>query len=147
MAKTNIQRKKNEEIPKIKRKQGGARTEPEPETGTVGTVFPAGTAGTVFQEPKPEPCPNCTERQRSPSSGETVRTKTGTARTVPQPNRNRTELNWGPPDKSRIGLLIPSYAFDKIRQEDAFQCVVWTTSRQELVPAKRGETEMGVGQD
>ena len=40
--------------------QGGSRTEPEPETGTVGTVFPetesgTGTAGTVFQEPKPEP--------------------------------------------------------------------------------------------
>ena len=34
-------------------------TEPEPETGTVGTVFPGtergtGTVGTVFQEPKPE---------------------------------------------------------------------------------------------
>ena len=40
--------------------QGGSGTEPEPETGTVGTVFPetesgTGTAGTVFQEPKPEP--------------------------------------------------------------------------------------------
>ena len=39
--------------------QGGSGTEPEPETGTVGTVFPetesgTGTAGTVFQEPKPE---------------------------------------------------------------------------------------------
>ena len=32
---------------------------PEPETGTVGTVFPetesgTGSAGTIFQEPKPE---------------------------------------------------------------------------------------------
>ena len=40
--------------------QGGSGTEPEPETGTVGTVFPetesgTGTAGTVFREPKPEP--------------------------------------------------------------------------------------------
>ena len=40
--------------------QGGSGTEPEPETGTVGTVFPetesgTGTAGTVFQEPEPEP--------------------------------------------------------------------------------------------
>ena len=40
--------------------QGGSGTEPEPETGTVGTVFPetesgTGTAGTVFQKPKPEP--------------------------------------------------------------------------------------------
>ena len=37
--------------------QGGPRTEPEPETGTAGTVFAGterrtGTAGTVFQEPK-----------------------------------------------------------------------------------------------
>ena len=41
-------------------KQGGSETEPEPETGTVGTVSPetesgTGTAGTVCQEPKPEP--------------------------------------------------------------------------------------------
>ena len=40
--------------------QGGPGTEPEPETGTVGTVFAGtergtGTAGTVLQEPKPEP--------------------------------------------------------------------------------------------
>ena len=54
--------------------QGGSGTEPEPETGTVGTVFPetesgTGTAGTVFQEPKPEPEPsfllNCTEIQKN----------------------------------------------------------------------------------
>ena len=43
--------------------QGGSGTEPEPETGTVGTIFPetesgTGTAGTVFQEPKPEPEPS-----------------------------------------------------------------------------------------
>ena len=41
--------------------QDGPGTEPEPETGTVGTVFVGtergtGTAGTVSQEPKPEPC-------------------------------------------------------------------------------------------
>ena len=40
----------------------GPGTEPEPESGTVGTVFAGtergtGTAGTVFQEPKPEPEP------------------------------------------------------------------------------------------
>ena len=40
-------------------RQGGSGTEPEPETGTVRTVFPetesgTGTAETVFQEPKPE---------------------------------------------------------------------------------------------
>ena len=55
--------------------QGGPGTEPEPETGTVGTVFPGtergtGTAGTVFQEPKPEPEPssllNCTETHKNP---------------------------------------------------------------------------------
>ena len=43
--------------------QGGSGTEPEPETGTVGTVFPetesgTGTAGAVFQEPNPEPEPS-----------------------------------------------------------------------------------------
>ena len=43
--------------------QGGSGTELEPETGTVGTVFPetkrgTGTAGTVFQEPKLEPEPS-----------------------------------------------------------------------------------------
>ena len=55
--------------------QGGPGTEPEPETGTVGTVFPGtergtGTAGTVFQEPKPELEPssvlNCTETHKNP---------------------------------------------------------------------------------
>ena len=45
------------------KKQGGPGTEPELETGTVGTVFGGtergtGTAGTVFQEPKPEPEPS-----------------------------------------------------------------------------------------
>ena len=45
------------------KREGGPGTEPEPETGTVETVF-AGTerrtrtAGTVFQEPKPEPEPS-----------------------------------------------------------------------------------------
>ena len=39
--------------------QGGSGTEPEPGTGTVGTVFRetesgTGTAGTVCREPKPE---------------------------------------------------------------------------------------------
>ena len=43
--------------------QGGSGTEPEPETGTVRTIYPetesgTGTAGTVFQEPKPEPEPS-----------------------------------------------------------------------------------------
>ena len=35
--------------------QGGSGTEPEPETGTVGTVSPGTrTVRTIFQEPKPE---------------------------------------------------------------------------------------------
>ena len=39
--------------PKIEKIRDGPGTEPEPETGTVGTVFPGtergiGTAGTVF---------------------------------------------------------------------------------------------------
>ena len=47
-------------LPEMPYLQGGSGTELEPETGTVGTVFPGtesgtGTAGTVFQEPKPEP--------------------------------------------------------------------------------------------
>ena len=49
--------------PLRRKKQGGSGTEPELETGTVRTVFPetesgTGTAGTVFQEPKPEPEPS-----------------------------------------------------------------------------------------
>ena len=75
-------------------------------TGTVRTVFPGtergtGTAGTVFQEPKPEPEPfsllKCTETHKTPSFEEPPEPKTGTARTVPSPNRNRTEP--GPPWK------------------------------------------------
>ena len=57
-------------VSKITFKQNGPRTEPEPETGTVGTVLletevGTGTVGTVFQEPKPGPeqslsCPAAT---------------------------------------------------------------------------------------
>ena len=47
-----------QKLTRISLKQGGPGTEPEPETGTVGTVFAGtergtGTAGTVFQEPEP----------------------------------------------------------------------------------------------
>ena len=50
------------------RKQDGAGTELELETGTVGTVFPetgrgTGTIGTVFQKPKPEPEPSLSGKQ------------------------------------------------------------------------------------
>ena len=53
------------------------RVAQEPETGTVGTVFPetesgTGTAGTVVQEPKPEPEPSFPVKlywkQRNPSN-------------------------------------------------------------------------------
>ena len=151
----------------------GPGAEPEPETGTVGTVFAGtelgtGTAGTVFQEPKPEPEPsslwNCAktqtlsflsliflfyqgkisnlpppnpqnpwERQRkyqnkrgnsllkinqgnpknqgkegqgkTPFLEEPPEPKTGTARTVPSPNRNRTEPNRGHPDLCHFGAF------------------------------------------
>ena len=56
--------------------QGGPGTEPEPETGNRRNRFPTGTergtetAGTVFQEPKPEPelssLLNCTETHNPP---------------------------------------------------------------------------------
>ena len=65
--------------------QGGPGTEPEPETGTVGTVFPGTergtrTAGTVFQGPKPSPSSllHCTETHKNP-----------------KPESNRTEPNRG----------------------------------------------------
>ena len=78
---------------------------PEPETGTVGTVFPetevgTGTVGTVFQEPKPEPClsvkpelkqkkpfPETNRRNREPEPLEPSH-----SRTVTEPNRTGTTL-------------------------------------------------------
>ena len=83
--------------------QGGSGTEPEPGTGTVRTAFPeteSGTgtaaAGTVFREPKPEPEPSFPLKQywkqrKTRFAEEPSEPKTGTARTVPPPNRNRTE--------------------------------------------------------
>ena len=76
--------------------QGGPGTEPEPETGTVGTVFPGtergtGTAGTVVQEPKPEPEPssllNCTETHKNPLLGGTAGTenRNRSNRSIPKP--------------------------------------------------------------
>ena len=79
-----------QECPESQICQKGSGTEPEPETGTVGTVFPetesgTGTAGTVFQEPKPEPEPSLPVetvlKQRKPPFCR------GTARTE---NRNRS---------------------------------------------------------
>ena len=78
--------------------QGGSGTEPELETGTVGTVFPRNRTrnwnhGTVFQEPKPEPEPSLSVKlhchtEKAPSPEKPPEPKTGTARTVPPPNRN-----------------------------------------------------------
>ena len=54
-----------------------------------------------FQEPKPEPnrslLLNCTETQKNLFAEEPPEPKTGTGRTVPPPNRNRTEPNRGHP--------------------------------------------------
>ena len=74
--------------------QGGPGTEPEPETGTVGTVFPGtergtGTAGTVFQELKPEPSSllHCTETHKNPllrgTAGTEIRNRSN--RSIPKP--------------------------------------------------------------
>ena len=83
----------------------------EPETGTVGTFFPraksgTGTAGTSFQEPKPEPEPCLSVKtqlkyRETLSQEEPSEPQTGTARTVPCTNRNRTEPNRGHPAKIR----------------------------------------------
>ena len=63
--------------------QGGSGTEPEPETGTVGTVLPetesgTGTAGTVFQEPKPEPASPVKLYRKTLFAEEPPEPKTGT---------------------------------------------------------------------
>ena len=102
--------------------QGGPGTEPEPETGTVGTVFPGtergtGTAGTVFQEPKPEPSsliktvlnhkkpfPQRNRRNRKPEPLEPFH-----PRTVTEPNPDR-----GHPVLTGIGV---SATFQKFRPE------------------------------
>ena len=91
------------------RVQDDSGTEPEPGTGTVGTVFPetesgTGTAGTVFQEPKAEPSFSVKlylTHRKAFFAEEPPEPKTGTARTVPPPSRNRTEPNRGLPDFSK----------------------------------------------
>ena len=86
--------------------QGGPGTKPEPETGTVGTVFAGtergtGTTGTVFQNRnrnRNRPlCETVLKHTKTLSLKEPPEPKTGTARTVPSPNRNRTEPNRGQP--------------------------------------------------
>ena len=87
--------------------QGGPGTEPESETGTVGTVFAGtergtGTAGTVFRGTETGTGTVLSMKlywntQKTTSLEEPPEPKTGTARTVPSPNRNRTEPNRGHP--------------------------------------------------
>ena len=86
--------------------QRGDPWEVEPETGTVGTVFPGietGTRtvrlGTEEWKPEPEPCfaLQIVER-RNPLPRGTVRApKQETARTAPCASCIRTEPNWGHP--------------------------------------------------
>ena len=64
-----------------------------------------------FPGTKPEPEPssllNCTETHKNPPSlEEPLEPKTGTARTVPSPNRNRTEPNRGHPEGSEFDLRL-----------------------------------------
>ena len=77
------------------------------ETGTVGTVFPETESGTGPPEPfsrnrnrnRNRPfLLNCTEARKSLFAEEPPEPQTGTGRTVPTPNRNRTEPNRGNPD-------------------------------------------------
>ena len=67
-----------------------------------GTGGRTGTAGTVFQEPKPEPEPSLSDRtllkhRETTSPREPSEPKTRTAGTVPCTNRNRAEPNRGHP--------------------------------------------------
>ena len=80
-----------------------AGTEPPLETGTVSPETERGTVGTVCQELKPEAEPSLSvktvlnHKKKNLSRAELSEPKTGTARTVPSTNRNRTEPNRGPP--------------------------------------------------
>ena len=100
--------------------QGGSGTEPEPETGTDGTVFFRNRSrnrnvGTVFQEPKPEPEPCLSATpvliEKSHSRDEPLEPRTGTARTVPFTNRNRTEPNRDHPVPVKTKKLAKSPYF------------------------------------
>ena len=86
----------------------------ELETGTIRTIFPgtkSGTAGTVFQEPKPElePCPfgkTLLKYWETLSTEEPSEPKTGTARTIPCTNSNRTKPNRGHPETRCCGACL-----------------------------------------
>ena len=89
---------------------------------TMGHAPKTGTVRSVFPETEPEPPEplsrnrnrnrnrpfllDCAETQKTPFAMEPPEPKTGTARTVPHPNRNRTELNRGLPV---IGALCSRY--------------------------------------
>ena len=83
--------------------QGGSGTDPEPGTGTVGTVFPetesgTGTAGTFFQEPKPEPEPSFPVKLTQKPFLQRNRQNRKLEPLEPfHPARNRTEPNRGLP--------------------------------------------------
>ena len=90
------------------KRQGGPGTEPEPQTGTVGTVrkrnrnrrnrFPGtetGT-GTVLS------CQTLLKHRKTLFVEEPPEPKTGTDRTFPPPNRNRTEPNRGHSEKGSL---------------------------------------------
>ena len=60
--------------------QGGSGTEPEPETGTVGTVFPETESGTGRNRNRNRPfLVNCTETQKTLFAEEPPEPKTETA--------------------------------------------------------------------
>ena len=87
-------------------RQGGSGTEPE--TGYVGTVF-SGTevgTGTVGATGTGTFCSTSIETEKSFSRDEPSEPKTGTARTVPFTNRNRTEPNRDHPDKGKLAIFF-----------------------------------------
>ena len=88
---------------------GWLGTEAEPETRTIGTVFPEtergiGTVGTVFQEPKPEPEPSLSVKtvlkQKNPFQRGTLRTENpeplepSHTQTETEPNRTGATLGF-----------------------------------------------------
>ena len=97
---------------------------PETESGT-------GTAGTIFQEPKPErnrpSLLNCTETQKKkekPFAEEPPEPKTETARTLPPPNRSRTEPNRASPMFTYSWSFF-AYNFSFFAYAVGFFCLQW----------------------
>ena len=99
------ERSKNKIVPHKGEKKGI----PKKRTGFFfsETVRGTGAVGTVFQEPKSEPEPSISvetvlRQKKALSKQEPSQAKTGTVRTVPSTNRNRTEPNWGQPALNNI---------------------------------------------